>query len=153
MALPTKRSKATAAALKYGYRSGLEVRNADRLKSLKVPFDYEKYKIKWTENKVRTYTPDFVLPSGIIIETKGRFVAKDRQKHLDIKKQYPTLDIRFVFTNPNAKLSKASKTTYASWCDKHGFLYSKEEIPEEWTKETKDARYRNDFQKYLHYKP
>ena len=33
-----------------------------------------------------TYTPDFVLPNGVIIETKGRFVAADRRKHLEIKK-------------------------------------------------------------------
>jgi hypothetical protein len=29
-------------------------------------------------------------------------------------------------------LSKKSSTTYAEWCDKHGFLWCHKEIPEEW---------------------
>ena len=29
----------------------------------------------------RTYTPDFVLPNGIVVETKGRFTLEDRKKH------------------------------------------------------------------------
>jgi hypothetical protein len=75
-------------------------------------------KIRWEDFKVRTYTPDFYVTSKsgkeIIIETKGRFVATDRAKHLSIRKQFAdTYDIRFLFSNPNVKLSKASKTTYA----------------------------------------
>lgn len=131
---PSK-SKARRAALKYGYRSGLEKDTADYLKKLGVKYKYEERKIKWEDFKVRTYTPDFELPNGIIIETKGRFVAADRRKHLEIQKQYPDLDIRFVFSNPNAKLSKKSMTTYADWCDKHGFLWSHKTIPMEWINE------------------
>ena len=85
-------------------------------------------------SKRRKYTPDFVLDNGVIIETKGRFVRADRQKHLMIKEQFPELDIRFVFTNPNAKLQKGAKSTYGQWCDKYKFLYSKEVIPDEWFK-------------------
>lgn len=81
------------------------------------------------------YTPDFVLPNGVIIEAKGLFLARDRTKHLLIQKQYPELDIRFIFNNPNAKLSKKSKTTYAGWCEKHGFEYAKGTIPDEWLHE------------------
>ena len=62
-------------------------------------------------NEIRTYTPDFELPNGIIIESKGRFVAADRKKHLLVQKQHPELDIRFVFSNSKAKISKGSKTT------------------------------------------
>ncbi len=80
------------------------------------------------------YTPDFVLDNGVIIETKGRFVKNDRMKHRWIKTQHPELDIRFVFNNPNARLQKGAKSTYAQWCDKYGFLYSKEVIPDEWFK-------------------
>ncbi len=68
-------------ALKAGYRSGLEEQTAKDLKKRKVLFTYEETKIKWLDSKVRTYTPDFVLPNGVIIETKGRFVAADRRKH------------------------------------------------------------------------
>jgi len=122
------------AGFKYGYRSGLEDRISKQLKSLSVPVKYEEMKIKYAINEVRTYTPDFELPNGIIIESKGRFVVADRKKHLLIKKQHPELDIRFVFSNSRAKINKGSKTTYGMWCDKHGFLYADKLIPEEWIK-------------------
>tara|TARA_R110001606_G_scaffold60362_2_gene142301 strand:+ start:1387 stop:1647 length:261 start_codon:yes stop_codon:yes gene_type:complete len=85
-------------------------------------------------NETRTYTPDFELPNGIIIESKGRFVSADRKKHLKVKEQYPKLDIRFVFSNSRGKINKGSKTTYAMWCDKYGFKYADKEIPEKWLK-------------------
>jgi hypothetical protein len=123
-----------SAGFKYGYRSGLEDRISKQLKALSVPVKYEEFKIKYQVNEVRTYTPDFELPNGIIIESKGRFVVADRKKHLLIKKQHPDLDIRFVFSNSRAKINKGSKTTYGMWCDKHGFLYADKLIPEEWIK-------------------
>lgn len=120
------------------FRSGLEKRTADWLKAKKVAFDYEKLRLPYLVSETRTYTPDFqILSNGIIIETKGRFLPSDRKKHLLIKEQYPELDIRFVFSNPNAKIRKGSKTSYADWCDKHGFLYAQEVIPTEWIKEKK----------------
>jgi hypothetical protein len=100
-------------ARKYGYRSGLELKISDYLKELKVKFLYEGIKIEWEDLAYRTYTPDFVLHNGIIIETKGRFTAADRRKHLAIKKQHPKLDIRFVFTNSKSKLRKGAKSSYA----------------------------------------
>lgn len=121
--------------MKYGYRSGLEDRISEQLKSLSVPFKYEEFKIKYEVNEVRTYTPDFELPNGIIVESKGRFVAADRKKHLLVRVQNPFLDIRFVFSNSKAKISKGSKTSYADWCDKHGFLYADKLVPEEWINE------------------
>ena len=51
-----------------------------------------------------------------------------------IKKQYPELDIRFVFMNANNKIYKGSKTTYAMWANKHGFEWAEKNIPEEWLK-------------------
>ena len=123
-------------ALKAGYRSGLEEQTAKDLKKREVPFSYEERKIKWLDSKMRTYTPDFELPNGVIIETKGRFVPADRRKHLEIKKQFGDLyDIRFVFTNSRAKLYKGAKSSYADWCNKHGFLYADKTIPEEWLNE------------------
>lgn len=120
--------------MKHGYRSGLEDRVSQQLKKLSVPVKYEELKIKYEVHDFRTYTPDFELPNGIIIETKGRFVLDDRKKHLLIKKQHPDLDIRFVFSNSKAKINKGSKTTYGMWCDKNGFLYADKLIPEEWIK-------------------
>ena len=120
-----------------GYRSGLEEQTAQHLKELGVEFTYEQEKIKWLDSKTRTYTPDFVLSNGIIIETKGRFVSTDRRKHKEIKAQYPDKDIRFVFTNSRAKLYKGAKSSYGDWCDKEGFLYADKVIPEEWINEEK----------------
>jgi hypothetical protein len=132
-----KHSDKHKAALKAGYRSGLEDTIANQLDMMRVKYTYEEKKISYTvpESK-HTYTPDFVLSNGIIIETKGRFVTADRKKHLFVKQQHPELDIRFVFSNPRCKISKVSKTTYADWCDKYGFKYSAKMIPEEWINET-----------------
>lgn len=96
---------------------------------------YEEIKIEWEDLAYRTYTPDFVLNNGIIVETKGRFMAADRRKHIAIKKQHPKLDIRFVFTNSKCKLSKGAKSSYADWCIKNGFRYYDRIIPEDWLKE------------------
>ena len=128
------KSKARQAALKYGYRSGLEEKISKEIKEAGHTLRYENMKVSY-QKPASTYTPDFLLDNGIVIETKGRFVGADRTKHLLIKKQRPELDIRFVFNNPNAKLSKTSKTTYGQWCDRHGFEYSKGSIPAEWFEE------------------
>lgn len=125
----------TNRAIKYGYRSGLEKKVQDDLKERGVDYSYETLKIKWVLHENKTYTPDFILPNGIIVETKGRFVPEDRKKHLLVKEQHPDLDIRFVFQNSRAKIRKGSKTSYADWCDKHGFLYAEKRIPDEWLKQ------------------
>ena len=53
---------------------------------------YECYYLRYTiPESVHTYTPDFILPNGILIEAKGLFETADRKKHLLIKKQYPQL--------------------------------------------------------------
>tara|TARA_R110002153_G_scaffold83296_2_gene209578 strand:+ start:380 stop:841 length:462 start_codon:yes stop_codon:yes gene_type:complete len=127
--------KAWRAARKYGYRSGLEHTISEKLKENKVKFTYESIKIEWQDLAYRTYTPDFILDNGVIVEVKGRFMTADRRKHLEIKKQYPELDIRFVFENSRNKLSKGRKTTYADWCIKNGFRYYDRIIPEDWINE------------------
>ena len=128
-------AKQFIAARKYGYRSGLELKTAKYLDDLHIKYKYEKVKIEWEDLTYRTYTPDFVLYNGIIIETKGMFTAADRKKHLAIKKQHPHLDIRFVFENSNRKLRKGAKTRYYQWCNKYDFDYYDRIIPEEWLKE------------------
>lgn len=118
-----------------GYRSGLEEIVDAQLKQVNVDGEYEKHKVYYTKPVTHhEYTPDFRLPNGIFIETKGRFVVEDRKKHILIKEQHPELDIRFVFQNSKNKIRKGSKTTYADWCNKHGFLYADKAIPAEWLK-------------------
>lgn len=120
-----------------GFRSGLEDKVAAELATAcGVPVPYEQTTIRYSKPaKESRYTPDFQLPNGIFIETKGRFVTADRQKHIAVKAQHPQLDIRFVFSNPNTRISKTSKTTYAKWCDDHGFKYAKGSVPKAWIDE------------------
>lgn len=121
-----------------GYRSGFEEQVAEMLDKNGIKYEFESMKIKYEQpSRIRTYTPDFILPNNIIIETKGRFLTADRQKHLLIKEQYPDLDIRFIFWNPNQTISKQSNTTYAMWCDRHGFKWASRTIPKDWLQEVK----------------
>lgn len=69
------------------------------------------------------YTPDFQLPNGIFLEAKGLFSAADRTKMRLVKAQHPRLDIRLVLQTPYKTLSPVSMTTYAAWCEKHGFKW------------------------------
>lgn len=132
----TRTSDARARALAEGYRSGLEEKLAAQLQQAGVKAEYEPVTIRYVKpEKEHRYTPDYVLPNGIIIESKGRFVTADRQKHLHIKENHPGLDIRFVFSNPRNRIGKKSQTTYAMWCDKHGFKWSGPVIPTEWLNE------------------
>jgi hypothetical protein len=124
--------------LEAAYRSGLEEAVADQLKQAGIEAAYEEEKIHYvTPATPHKYTPDFRLPNGIYIETKGKFETADRKKHLLVKAQNPDLDIRFVFSRSKSTISKTSKTTYAMWCEKNGFLYSDKWIPEAWLKEIK----------------
>jgi hypothetical protein len=119
-----------------GYRSGLEEIIQVDLQSQGVNGEYEQHKIQYIKPATHhTYTPDFKLPNGIFVETKGRFVIEDRKKHLLIKEQLPGVDIRFVFQNSKNKIRKGSKTTYADWCIKHGFKFADKTVPIEWLSE------------------
>lgn len=127
---------ASERGIRHGYRSGLEDKIAKQIEAAGLPVVYEQDKIDYVvpERKAK-YTPDFRLPKKggfFYVETKGIWDTADRQKHLLIKKQCPEIDIRFVFSNANSKLYKGSKTTYAAYCEKNGFMYSHKTIPDEW---------------------
>jgi hypothetical protein len=126
---------------KGAYRSGLEELVSAKLQAFSLPVVYEEFTLKYSEpQSYHRYTPDFYLQNGIVIETKGLFTAADRKKHLLVKEQYPELDLRFVFSNSRAKLSKKSATTYGDWCTKNGFLFADKTIPDEWIKEARNVR-------------
>lgn len=131
-----------SAGLKHGWRSGLEEAIGAQLKSLRVRYEYETLRIPFEQPvKPRRYSPDYLLlDNGIIIETKGRFVTADRQKHLLVKEQHPDLDIRFVFSNSRQRISKQSQTTYAAWCQTKGFKYADKLIPQAWLNEPVNKR-------------
>lgn len=128
----TKKSKSWVAR-KHGFKSGLEETISSQINGRGIDVKYESEKIPYIiPASTHTYNPDFKLPNGIFVETKGRFVAADRKKHLLVKSQNPELDIRFVFSNSKNKITKSSKTSYGDWCDKNGFKYSDKIIPEDW---------------------
>ena len=117
------------------YRSGLELEAATFLKTRQKTVEYEKIKIEWEDLRYRTYTPDFELDNGIIIETKGLFSSTDRKKHVEIQRQHPKLDIRFVFSNAKQRLYKGAKARYWDWCDQKNFKWAHRVIPEGWLTE------------------
>ena len=124
----TKRSRAKSPRSKF--RSRFEERLACGLDKRGVAFSYESCRIEYTV--VRKYTPDFIFPNGVMVEAKGYFTSADRTKHLRVRESNPLLDIRFCFQNSENKLNKKSKTSYADWCDKYGFLWCERVIPKEW---------------------
>ena len=126
-------------AIKNGWRSGLEETLAADLRSRGVDYEYEEHVLKLTiPSRISRYTPDFYIKtkSGktIIVESKGQFKTDNRQRMILVSQQND-IDLRFVFSNSNQRISKTSKTTYGMWCDKHGFLYADRTVPEEWLNE------------------
>lgn len=108
------------------FRSKFEERLSKRL--LKLGFTYEPYKINYTvPEQQHKYTPDFVK-GKLIYELKGRFTASDRKKMKLLVEQHPEFDFVMVFQNPDIKINKNSKTTYAMWCEKNniGWIPAKE---------------------------
>lgn len=132
------------------YKSKLERTNAQHLQAYDINFYYEpkEGKIKYVlPTEVHTYTPDFYIPKKgggfIIVETKGIWDYADRYKHAWIKKLYPQLDIRFVFTRSLTRTSKGARQTYADICEGRGrgifkgmtWQYADKKIPLEWLNE------------------
>ena len=129
------KSKIRTKAKANGFKSGFENKIAEQLetKGIKANDIYEIEKVKYTvPASLHTYTVDWKLPNGILVETKGRWTLADRKKHLLVHEQFPNLDLRIVFQSAKTKISKNSKTTYADWCDKHGIKWAEKQIPAEW---------------------
>jgi hypothetical protein len=128
--------KQSQVALKYGWRSGLEEKIGAQLTAAGVRFRYEELTGEYrVPVKVARYTPDFILPNGIVVESKGRWLTADRQKIGLITEQFPALDLRMVFSNSRSRISKQSKTTYATICDRLEIPYADKLIPQEWLDE------------------
>lgn len=111
------------------YRSGWEKFIANLFVKHKVAFEYETHNLNYTKE----YTPDFILPNGIMIEAKGYFKPQDRTKMLQVKKSNPQVDIRMWFQKDNKATKKMS---YTDWCKKHGFKYHVgATLPKKWINE------------------
>ena len=148
-----------------GFASGLEKRNGDVLEREASAYWYESgpcvihYSLPIVNHKVEAaatcgtcgsedvrthhlYTADFAFTSKsgklILVECKGHPLAwtgKTRSKHQAIKKQFPDMDLRFIFNNKNGKISARSKTSNADWCKRQGFLCETNLIPQRWIEE------------------
>lgn len=115
-------------------RSALEARVLQDLQSRGVSFNYEATKLPyWVE---RTYMPDVdldLLSKVCHLEIKGWFKPEDRSKLLAVRRAHPEIDIRLIFANAYAPIRRGSRTTYADWCEKHGFPWAtKGKVPEKW---------------------
>lgn len=148
MAIPRFRNKVHAGNV-LGFKSGLEETNSKHIeKVLGQPLLYETLRVRYlVPLSFHTYTPDFLLTNGIIVETKGRFLPVDRAKQLLVKAQYPELDIRLVFSRAKAPIATGAKTTCAMWADKNGFQWAEKLIPEAWAKEQGPPRKPHDVLK------
>lgn len=102
-----------------GYKSELECLVKRQLERLHVHHDYEPKVLEYTTT--HTYKPDFKCGS-VFIECKGMFNRQDRQKHLSLKKQYPHLDIRFIFER-DFELGRDTTEKYSDWCKRYGYRY------------------------------
>jgi len=158
--LSKRRDKRATLLKTKGVRSGFEDQMQIWLKEKKIAYEYEKHTFHYflKEKGVcldcdgtnvyssHAYTPDFYLPEyDIYIETKGRFLGKDRTKHKAVKEFNPGLDIRIVFQRDDY-LTKLRKTSYTKWCDSHDIpsfvrilpapTKNREEafLPEDWLK-------------------
>jgi hypothetical protein len=120
------------------YKSRLEDRIAQQLEAAELPFHYEGERLAYyVPARAAKYTPDFRIGS-IYIEAKGWLKPEDRLKLRLIKEAHPEMDLRLVFQRASAPIYKDSPTTYAKWCDDHGFPWAdKGTIPTEWINEAR----------------
>jgi len=113
------------------FRSQLEEKVSDLLCELGIDYEYEPTKVPYEIQ--HHYSPDFLLPNGVYLETKGYWDSADRRKMKAVVEQNPDLDIRMVFQAPFNTISKKSKTTYAKWCERHKIPWTSwHNIPMEW---------------------
>ncbi len=122
----------------YEFKSKFESIVGDYIQEQERGLQYEVDNLPYTQPEVkRKYKPDFKIADDVYIECKGIFSLEDRKKMLLVKEQHPDKVFYILFYNAHQKLRKGSKTTYAEWCDKHGFIWadwfkSGRSIPKEW---------------------
>lgn len=142
------------------FDSNLECNNYKLLEKLGATFSYNSENCMFNYNKrlkegvcftcgsddvasKHLYTTDFeIVTNGtgkkIYVETKGAgycWQPETRTKHLILKKEFPDMDLRFVFSNWNAKIKRGSKTSSREWCERYGFICADKWIPKGWLDE------------------
>ena len=106
------------------FKSKLEIKAWAELKKHFPSVKYEPDVIEYIQPiKSRKYNPDFRMAKNVYIEAKGKLDLATRQKMVWFKEMYPRITIIFLFMNPDNKITKRSKTTYAMWAEKEGFMW------------------------------
>jgi hypothetical protein len=105
------------------FKSKLEEKVWAVLKKEFSTVKYEPQRFKFIQPEVeRTYIPDFKIGrSNIFIEAKGKLDLETRKKMVWFRDSNPTIRIIFLFMNPDNKITKRSKTTYAMWATDNSF--------------------------------
>lgn len=105
------------------FKSKLEEKVWAVLKKNFPSVKYEPNKFKFIQPEIeRTYIPDFKTGrSNIFLEAKGKLDLETRKKMIWFRDSNPTIRIIFLFQNPDNKITKRSKTTYAMWATDNGF--------------------------------
>ena len=105
------------------FKSKLEEKVWSILKKHFPSVKYEPQKYKFIQPEIeRTYIPDFKTGrSSIYIEAKGKLDLETRKKMIWFRDSNPGIRVIFLFMNPDNKITKRSKTTYAMWATDNGF--------------------------------
>lgn len=119
------------------FKSKLEERIAQQILDRGIDLVYEDKQDKLLYNKL--YQPDFRLPGGILIETKGyhRNLGDALTKLCSVVRCNPDIDLRIVWSNANMKVpfyKNKKKMTAKQWSEKNGFQWAHEYIPDNWFK-------------------
>ena len=129
------------------FRSLYEEAVAASLGAKGMRFKYEEYELEfdlgvpnaWCEEcdghnifQTKTYTPDFFLSNGVIIEAKGKLDLATRKRMVAVKAAHPTEDIRILFMKNN-RISRGAKSRYLDWAAHRGFIAAVgPEVPDTW---------------------
>jgi hypothetical protein len=114
-----------------GFRSGFEGQVAKQLTANGNQWTYESQSFDLLIP--RSYTPDFFLDNGVVLEVKGYFDAEDRRLIKLFREQHPDVDLRMVLQKPHQKLTKTGRMTYATWCERYSVPWCEGSlIPKSW---------------------
>lgn len=110
------------------YRGNLQETMASVLKRHRLTFKYETDKLSYV---VPAVTVELGVEFSVELkrgQTVGVFIVEhfthNRMTALAaVKEQQPDLDIRIIFSNPEATLIN-SHTTYGEWCDERGIQWA-----------------------------
>jgi len=137
------RKEAKRHAAMVGMKSILEVQVAASLDEMGVEWLYEHETLVyhtclgWDEScnvKTQTYTPDFTLKNGVLLEAKGKMTLDTRKKMVAVKRCHPDRRICMIFGYANNKLSaRPNATRYWQWAEAEGFEWSDIVVKKEWT--------------------